>query len=81
MQASQSRAVRGTPLACRAQPQRLRAGRRGVQRVMAAKVESGPCVAIVGVTGAVGQEFLRVRRSKSQLAPIPSRLLTGLNRF
>ena len=29
--------------------------------VKAAKVADGPKVAIVGVTGAVGQEFLRVR--------------------
>lgn len=29
--------------------------------VQAAKVADGPRVAIVGVTGAVGQEFLRVR--------------------
>ena len=35
--------------------------RRQLLRVQAAKTESGPSVAIVGVTGAVGQEFLRVR--------------------
>lgn len=29
----------------------------------AGKTGDGPSVAIVGVTGAVGQEFLRVRRS------------------
>ncbi|EFN55249.1 hypothetical protein CHLNCDRAFT_134577 [Chlorella variabilis] len=58
MQASNSCAVRGSPLACRA-PQPVRAGRRSVQ-VTAKKVADGPKVAIVGVTGAVGQEFLRV---------------------
>ncbi len=31
--------------------------------VRAAKTADGPAVAIVGVTGAVGQEFLRVRVS------------------
>jgi hypothetical protein len=30
---------------------------------LAVKTDDGPAVAIVGVTGAVGQEFLRVRRS------------------
>ena len=40
--------------------------RRLLLRVQAAKTESGPSVAIVGVTGAVGQEFLRVG---SPLAP------------
>ena len=34
--------------------------RRLLLSVQAAKTESGPSVAIVGVTGAVGQEFLRV---------------------
>lgn len=29
----------------------------------AAKTDDGPTVAIVGVTGAVGQEFLRVRKN------------------
>lgn len=44
-------------------PQR-RAGRSCTQFVVrAAKVSDGPKIAIVGVTGAVGQEFLRVRRS------------------
>lgn len=39
-----------------------RSGRlpRGLQLVQAAKTADGPSVAIVGVTGAVGQEFLRV---------------------
>jgi len=32
-----------------------------MQVVRAAKTADGPKVAIVGVTGAVGQEFLRVR--------------------
>lgn len=35
--------------------------RRGASRVQAAKTADGPSVAIVGVTGAVGQEFLRVK--------------------
>ena len=41
---------------------RPRSGRlpRGAQLVQAAKTAAGPSVAIVGVTGAVGQEFLRV---------------------
>lgn len=30
-------------------------------RVHAAKTESGPKIAVVGVTGAVGQEFLKVQ--------------------
>jgi len=34
--------------------------RRGALAVTAAKKADGPVVAIVGVTGAVGQEFLRV---------------------
>lgn len=34
---------------------------RSMQVVRAAKTADGPKVAIVGVTGAVGQEFLRVR--------------------
>lgn len=41
---------------------RSRNGRlpRGLRLVQAAKQADGPSVAIVGVTGAVGQEFLRV---------------------
>ena len=35
--------------------------RRAGLLVRAAKTADGPSVAIVGVTGAVGQEFLRVR--------------------
>ncbi len=35
--------------------------RRQCLRVQAAKTADGPSLAIVGVTGAVGQEFLRVR--------------------
>ncbi len=42
--------------------------RRQLLRVQAAKTEGGPSVAIVGVTGAVGQEFLRVG------SPLPHRI-------
>ena len=35
--------------------------RRGALQVTAAKTADGPVVAIAGVTGAVGQEFLSVR--------------------
>lgn len=38
--------------------------RRRAQTVQAAKTADGPCVAIVGVTGAVGQEFLRVIKER-----------------
>ncbi len=38
---------------CMVQPRRA-------VRVYAAKTESGPKIAVVGVTGAVGQEFLKV---------------------
>ncbi len=37
------------------------AGRTSVVQVRAAKTANGPVVAVVGVTGAVGQEFLTVR--------------------
>lgn len=37
--------------------------RRQCLRVQAAKTADGPSLAIVGVTGAVGQEFLRVREA------------------
>jgi hypothetical protein len=40
---------------------RSRVNRRAALAVRAAKTADGPCVAIVGVTGAVGQEFLKVR--------------------
>ena len=40
---------------------RRSAGRSAALAVRAAKRADGPVVAIVGVTGAVGQEFLRVR--------------------
>lgn len=52
--------MRGTPLAAsRPQSRAVAAGRR-MQVVRAGKVATGPKVAIVGVSGAVGQEFLRV---------------------
>ena len=40
----------------------LRCLRRHGLKVQAAKTADGPSLAIVGVTGAVGQEFLRVSR-------------------
>ncbi len=40
---------------------RPRASRQSTCVVRAAKTADGPKIAIVGVTGAVGQEFLRVR--------------------
>jgi len=61
-------------------PQKLRAcagrGRSSARRlvVKAAKVADGPKIAIVGVTGAVGQEFLRVRDSNTSI-------LTALQSF
>jgi aspartate-semialdehyde dehydrogenase len=39
------------------------AGRRQALQVYAAKTSNGPRVAVVGVTGAVGQEFLTVREA------------------
>jgi hypothetical protein len=39
----------------------VRPSRSVLATVRAAKVSDGPVIAIVGVTGAVGQEFLRVR--------------------
>ena len=44
--------------------------RRVVHTVQAAKTADGPSVAIVGVTGAVGQEFLRVSGSVSTSNPL-----------
>lgn len=41
----------------------LRASRSRAVVVRAAKSANGPRLAIVGVTGAVGQEFLQVRRA------------------
>ena len=59
MQASQSPCMRGAALQhCR--PARPARSSRGLV-VKAARVDGGPTLAIVGVTGAVGQEFLRVR--------------------
>jgi hypothetical protein len=43
-----------------ARPSRIAPAQRRV--AAAAKTSDGPRLAIVGVTGAVGQEFLRVRR-------------------
>ena len=42
------------------------APRRGALGVVAAKKADGPVVAIVGVTGAVGQEFLRVSEREAK---------------
>lgn len=60
MQAMRSSSLHGAPLQRRA-PKLTRSARLLSASVKAAKVENGPKVAIVGVTGAVGQEFLRVR--------------------
>ena len=43
-----------------------RASRQRVVMVKAAKTSSGPRIAIVGVTGAVGQEFLTVSGRRQQ---------------
>ena len=63
MQALNSRSLAGVQLPSQnaRRPQRVS---RAVQHVVrAAKTADGPKVAIVGVTGAVGQEFLRVGRN------------------
>ena len=59
MQALSNRSFIGAQLPIQSRrPQRVS---RAVQHVVrAAKTADGPKVAIVGVTGAVGQEFLRV---------------------
>lgn len=59
MQALNNRSLAGAQLPVQSRrPQRVS---RAVQRVVrAGKTPDGPKVAIVGVTGAVGQEFLRV---------------------
>lgn len=57
----QRSSLQGTRLVAH-RPQQMRQSRAQVHVVRAAKVADGPKVAIVGVTGAVGQEFLRVRR-------------------
>ena len=59
MQSLQSSSLHGVRLQCRA-PRVQRASRAATQTVRAAKTADGPVLAIVGVTGAVGQEFLRV---------------------
>jgi hypothetical protein len=64
MQALNSRSLAGVQLPSQnaRRPQRVS---RAVQHVVrAAKTTDGPKVAIVGVTGAVGQEFLRVSRNE-----------------
>lgn len=54
--------LRCSPLPQRASLPAFRASARPrVMSVRASKTESGPSIAIAGVTGAVGQEFLRVR--------------------
>jgi aspartate-semialdehyde dehydrogenase len=69
MQALNSRSLAGVQLPSQIarRPQRVS---RAVQHVVrAAKTADGPKIAIVGVTGAVGQEFLRVGRNE-QLADL-----------
>lgn len=64
MQALNSRSLAGVQLPSQnvSRPKRVS---RAVQHVVrAAKTADGPKVAIVGVTGAVGQEFLRVGRNE-----------------
>jgi len=62
MQALRSQYLAGVQLPSQARhQQRVRRSANNV--VKAAKVADGPSVAIVGVTGAVGQEFLRVSRN------------------
>ena len=48
------------PVAAQSAGKVSRASRRRVVLVPAAKTSSGPRIAVVGVTGAVGQEFLTV---------------------
>lgn len=48
---------------------RSRASRAHTCVVRAAKTADGPKIAIVGVTGAVGQEFLRVRPRGTVMRP------------
>lgn len=55
--------LRGAPLMARA-PRSQRAMARRVSVIRAAKAESGPSVAIVGASGAVGQEFLKVLKER-----------------
>ena len=59
MQALNSRSFSGVQLKI-SSPAQSRRCRAVNQVVKAAKTADGPVVAIVGVTGAVGQEFLRV---------------------
>ena len=53
--------------------------RRLAFRVQAAKTDNGPSLAIVGVTGAVGQEFLRVRLYHSMIQSAAHALRLLLN--
>ena len=61
--------------------------RRGVVQTCAKKTEDGPRVCIAGVTGAVGQEFLRVLKQRDfpysemkMLASIDARERSGIRR-
>jgi hypothetical protein len=64
MQALNSHSLAGVQLPSQ-NSRRPRRVSRAVQHVVrAAKTNNGPKVAIVGVTGAVGQEFLRVGRNE-----------------
>ena len=51
--------------ALKAKAVRLRRPRRRVVAVRAQKTKDGPRVAVAGVTGAVGQEFLKVQNAKA----------------
>ncbi|CAD7701064.1 unnamed protein product [Ostreobium quekettii] len=75
--------LRGSPCLALGAPQpglRARPGR-GAAVVRAAKTADGPSVAIAGVTGAVGQEFLRVLKERdfpySKLKPLASARSAG----
>lgn len=48
---------------CHAQTRSTRASRTPRNVILAAKTANGPTIAIVGITGAVGQEFLTVSRN------------------
>ena len=51
--------------ALKARAVRIRRPRRRLVAVRAEKTKDGPRVAVVGVTGAVGQEFLKVQNTKT----------------
>jgi aspartate-semialdehyde dehydrogenase len=73
MQALSSKSsLRGAAPLAAPRPRAARAARAAPGPVRAAKTADGPVVSIVGVTGAVGQEFLRVRPPRHH-RPSPAR--------